>query len=189
MVTPLITAVVLTAPLLMALGQTAEAGEIQPLQLAELVIGGDKAPAQSSTGARNQRDRAAGYRDEAPVIVDDGPGILSPRGGAPSEERAYDNRSRARTYQQQSEPAYGAIFQGGQDPYIAGGSDNRARARAFATTGNNDELDLSHVGRDGIPLVPCRPVDNVSGRIGDDSIRGAIVFVVRNGQKIKVRCN
>ncbi|MBU3695210.1 hypothetical protein [Dechloromonas sp.] len=180
-------AFVIAAPLFLAVGQTANAGEFQPMQFAELIVGPEKAPAQTGTGARNQRDRAAGYRDEAPIFVDDGPGILSPRGGAPAEERAYDNRSRARSYQQQSDPAYGAIIQGGQDAY--GGSDNRARARAFATTGNNDELDLSNVGRDGIPLVPCRPVDNVSGRIGDDSIRGAIVLIVRNGQKIKVRCN
>ncbi len=187
MVTPLLTAVVLTTPLLLAAGHTANAVEFQPIQLAELIIGPEKAPASSATGARNQRDRAAGYRDEAPSTADDGPGILSPRGGAPAEERAYDNRSRARSYQQQSDPAYGAVIQGGPDLY--GGSDNRARARAFATTGSNDELDLSNVGRDGIPLVPCRPVDNVSGRIGDDSIRGAIVLIVRNGQKIKVRCN
>lgn len=187
MVKPLLAAFAFSAPLLMTVGQTAIAGEFQPIQLAELIVGPDKAPAQTGTGARNQRDRAAGYRDEAPVIVDDGPGILSPRGGAPAEERAYDSRSRARSYQQQTDPAYGAIIQGGQEAY--GGNDNRARARAFATTGSNDELDLSNVGRDGIPLVPCRPVDNVSGRIGDDSIRGAIVLIVRNGQKIKVRCN
>ena len=49
-------------------------------------------------------------------------------------------------------------------------------------------MDLSNVGRDGIPLVPCRDVDNVSGRIGDDSITGSIVYIVRNGQQIKVRC-
>ena len=187
MVKPLLIAVVFTAPLLMTVGQTANAGEFEPIQLAELIVGPDKAPAQSGSGSRSQRDRAAGYRDEAPAIVDDGPGILSPRGGAPAEERAYDNRARSRSYQQQSDPAYGALIQGGQDAY--GVSDNRARARAFATTGSNDELDLSNVGRDGIPLVPCRPVDNVSGRIGDDSIRGAIVLIVRNGQKIKVRCN
>ena len=187
MVKPLLIAVVFTAPLLVTVGQTANAGEFEPIQLAELIVGPDRAPAQSGSGARSQRDRAAGYRDEAPAIIDDGPGILSPRGGAPAEERAYDSRTRARSYQQQTDPAYGAIVQGAQDAY--GGGDNRARARAYATTGNNDEIDLSNVGRDGIPLVPCRPVDNVSGRIGDDSIRGAIVLIVRNGQKIKVRCN
>lgn len=189
MVTPLFTAIVFAAPLQLALVQAANAGDTLPLLMAELVIGPDKAPAQQGSGVRTQRDRAAGYREDSPVIVDDSPGILAPRGGAPAEERAYDNRSRARSYQQQSDAGFGTAFPGGADPYVGVGNDNRARARAFATTGSSDEIDLSNVGRDGIPLVPCRPVDNVSGRIGDDSIRGAIVLIVRNGQKIKVRCN
>jgi hypothetical protein len=76
----------------------------------------------------------------------------------------------------------------GNDAAQAKGGENRNKARAYAGTGNGQDIDLSNVGRDGIPLVPCRDVDNVSGRIGDDSTSGSIVYIVRNGQQVKVRC-
>lgn len=160
------------------------------IQMAELIVGPDKTPSRP-TSAHNQRERAGSYQSSAPVNSEnDEVGILAPRGGAPTEERAYENRTKARAYQQGGDaqvpqPLPVLI---GTDSAQTRGVENRNKARAYAGTGNAQEMDLSNVGRDGIPLVPCRDVDNVSGRIGDDSITGSIVYIVRNGQQIKVRC-
>lgn len=162
----------------------------QVIRLAELIVGPDKAPARP-TSAHNQRERAGGYQSSAPVNSEnDEIGILAPRGGAPTEERAYENRIKARAYQQGGDaqaPSSFPAINGGESAQSRG-VENRNKARAYAGTGNAQEIDLSNVGRDGIPLVPCRDVDNVSGRIGDDSITGSLVFIVRSGQQIKVRC-
>ena len=162
----------------------------QVIQMAELIVGPEKSSVRPSA-ASVQRERAGSYQTSAPVNSEnDEVGILAPRGGAPSEERAYDSRTKARAYQQSGDalaplPMPALI---GSDTAQNRGVENRNKARAYAGTGNAQEMDLSHVGRDGIPLVPCRDVDNVSGRIGDDSISGSLVYIVRNGQQIKVRC-
>lgn len=162
----------------------------QVIQMAELIVGPDKAPSRPSS-AHTQRERAGSYQSSAPVNSEnDEVGILAPRGGAPTEERAYENRAKARAYQQGGDalaplPMPALI---GTDSAQTRSVENRNKARAYAGTGNAQDMDLSNVGRDGIPLVPCRDVDNVSGRIGDDSITGSLVYIVRNGQQIKVRC-
>lgn len=159
------------------------------IQMAELIVGPEKAPARPSS-AHTQRERAGSYQSAPVNPENDEVGVLAPRGGAPAEERAYDNRTKARSYQQGGDipspiPMPAVI---GNDTTQTRGVENRNKARAYAGTGNAQEMDLSHVGRDGIPLVPCRDVDNVSGRIGDDSLSGSLVYIVRNGQQIKVRC-
>lgn len=159
------------------------------IQMAELIVGPEKAPARPSS-AHTQRERAGSYQSAPVNPENDEVGVLAPRGGAPAEERAYDNRTKARSYQQGGDipsplPMPAVI---GNDATQTRGFENRNKARAYAGTGNVQDMDLSHVGRDGIPLVPCRDVDNVSGRIGDDSLSGSLVYIVRNGQQIKVRC-
>lgn len=157
--------------------------------LAELIVGQEKPASPKSSGARSQREQAGAYaRDSGsiPVVADeDEPGFLSPRGGAPADERAYEGRSKARNYQQGGGST--PIVTSPADP-VSATSDMRGRAKAYTGTGNVRDVDLSNVGRDGIPIVPCQEVDNVSGRIGDDSAAGAIVYLVRQGKQIKVRC-
>lgn len=160
----------------------------QPL-LAELIVAPESGGSKSS-GARSQREKAGSYQKESPVNSEEPEyGLMSPRGGSPAEDKAYENRMKAKAYQQGGE--YAAPL-----PAVVPGVDNgqsrateqRNRARAYTGSGNGQEIDLSHVGRDGIPLVPCRDVDNVSGRIGDDTASGSLVYIVRQGQQVKVRC-
>jgi len=159
--------------------------------LAELIVGPDNTGATKSSGARNQRERASAYQKDAPVnSADEEIGLMSPRGGSPAEEKAYENRTKAKAYQQSGDylaplPLPGVLPGDGSQVRA---TEQRSRARAYTGTGNGQDIDLSHVGRDGIPLVPCRDVDNVSGRIGDDSVSGSLIFIVRQGQQIKARC-
>ncbi len=159
-------------------------------RLAELIVGPEKGGAKITAGARNQREKAGAYQKEAPVNSEEEYGLMSPRSGSPSEERAYENRNRARSYQQAGENTVSPVPAGvvASDAAQGRSSDPRARAQAYVGTGNGQDIDLSNVGRDGIPLVPCRNVDNVSGRIGDDSVAGSLVFIIRHGQQVKVRC-
>ena len=180
--------------LLMVAGQALAQEETSYLRLAELVIGNDK-PQPRESAARNQRERAGALQREEKggIPVDEDGGLFAPRGLPPADERNYDsNRSRAKAYQQGAggETIY-IMPQGGVPPAegsAARATDQRQRARMNVNTGSGQNIDLSNVGRDGIPLVPCHDVDNVSGRIGDDSLSGSIVNLIRNGQQIKVRC-
>ena len=137
---------------------------------------------------RNLRDRASAFQREdasTPGAGSDEPSLLGPRGPAspasPREDRASDNRSRARAYQQAGE---GGAADAAADRLSA----MRERQRVDTSSGSADELDLSNVGRDGIPVVPCYRSGNTAGRIGDDSLSGMVVQVTRGGRLVKVRC-
>jgi hypothetical protein len=164
----------------------------------EILIGPDKAEVRNSD-SRNQRARAGAYQRGAEAIPaeEEEGGFLSPRGGAPAEERAYDSRARARAYQQGADPS--AVMPGlppGLMGDVAGpgnsqdrARDQRARARTYSGSGNAQDLDLSNVGPDGIPIVSCRgDVDNSAARIGEDGVSGSIFYVMRNNKPVKVRC-
>jgi len=180
----------LILPILVPMAMASESQAEKAWLLAELIIGPEKTPSKSTS--QSQREKAVRYQGEAPANPEDeGVGILAPRGGAPIEEKAFENRIKARAYQSGSDnptppPSSSGVagFDGGQPRQ----TEQRNRARAYTGTGNAQDIDLSHVGRDGIPLVTCHDVDNVSGRIGDDTISGSIVHIFRNGQQVKVRC-
>lgn len=129
--------------------------------------------------ARIQRNRAANYLQDSvsppPAFEEDPswPGLLP---GGQHDERANDLRSRARGYSQ------------GVGPDAAHDSRARQHTKMATSSASGDNVDLSNVGRDGIPIVPCVAVGNVSGRIGDDSLSGQLVQVVRQGRQISVRC-
>lgn len=161
----------------------------QPI-LAELIIAPESGGTKSS-GARSQREKAGSYQKDSPVNSEESEyGLMSPRGGSPAEDKAYENRIKARSYQQGGEyaPAPLPAVVPGVDGGQSRATEQRNRARAYTGSGNGQDIDLSHVGRDGIPLVTCRDVDNVSGRIGDDTTSGSLVYIVRQGQQVKVRC-
>jgi hypothetical protein len=173
----------------MAMAADGQAGKV--MLLAELIIVPEKAPSKSTS--QSQREKAGRYQGEAPAnLEDDEVGILAPRGGAPTEEKAFENRNKARAYQpsgdNSSPPSFSGSGAAGSDGGQPRHMEQRNRARAYTWTGNAQDMDLSHVGRDGIPLVPCHEVDNVSGRIGDDTMSGSIVHIFRDGRQVKVRC-
>ncbi|MDD2741467.1 MAG: hypothetical protein PHV02_04285 [Rhodocyclaceae bacterium] len=158
--------------------------------MAELIVAPEIGGSRPSN-ASSQRERAGAYQNEAPVNTeDDDYGLLSPRGGAPVEDKAYENRVKAKAYQQSGEgipqPLPAAVL--GVEAAQPRSTEQRHRARAYTGSGNGQNIDLSHVGRDGIPLVNCSDVDNVSGRIGDDTHSGSVVHIIRQGRQIKVRC-
>lgn len=177
-------------------------------QVAELILESDHstpmspatpaAPAKAT--AQSNRDRAHAFRNEAPqtliIETDVEEGVLSPRGGSPAEQRAFEQRWRARSFIQDGKASTTSStprVHSGSTPVLLDAPSNATRhsnrARNYATgSGNWHELDLNQRDKDGIPLVNCRSIDNVSGRIGDDTTSGSVVLLVRNGQQIKVKC-
>ncbi|HZX29777.1 MAG TPA: hypothetical protein VFF03_00360 [Rhodocyclaceae bacterium] len=158
----------------------------------EILVGPDKSEIRTP-GARNQRERAGAYQRGAEVLPEEEEGgFLSPSGGAPAQERAFENRAKARAYQQGVDGP--AAIQGlpaglgeltGQDR----ARDLRGRAKVYTGSGSGQDMDLSHVGADGIPIVPCRgEADNVAARIGEDAVSGSVFYVLRQGKQVKVRC-
>jgi len=166
------------------------------LMAGEILIGPDKNEIRTP-GARSQRERAGAYqRGTETVLPEEEGGFLSPRGGAPAEERAFENRARARAYQQGADPQTvmpGMLPGAGEIPVPMTSQerarDLRARARTYTGSGNAQDVDLSSVGADGIPIVPCRAdVDNAAARIGDDAVSGSVFYIMRQGKPVKVRC-
>lgn len=144
-----------------------------------------------SPGAGGQRERAAAYQRGSEITPpeEDG-GFLAPRSGAPAEARAYENRARARAYQAGSDQANAALLPAAPgDTARERGRDPHSRVRVQTGSGNPKDIDLSHVGPDGIPVIVCRSdVDNVSARIGEDAASGSLFYIMRNGRPVKVRC-
>ena len=168
---------------------------------AELIIGPEPpTPGESAKSkAQQQREKAeAIYQGHAPNIIidmdEETEGILSPRGGAPAQERAFEQRWRARILKDSPKPVAPELPLGPVSPELQNARDKaaqlrgRARSMYYTGTGNWQDLDLSQRDKDGLPLVHCHSTDNVSGRIGDDTVSGSVVILNRNGQQIKVRC-
>lgn len=97
------------------------------------------------------------------------------------EERARDSRESAKERQ-----STGAAFPGneGDTPEAAaheGVSDNVSKARAYMKNQTSQRISE-------LPVVSCDNVNNVSGRIGDDSQSGSIITILLNGKQVKARC-
>ena len=167
----------------------------------EIELAPQSAPQRSGgPTARNQKERASAYQSKSAGVVDvletEDEGVMSPRGGVPVENRAYENKLRARTYQQgkssSQELGLEKATEGllGESPLSTQdrARDSRLKARSYVNT--SKEVDLSNVGRDGIPVIPCdKDVSNESGRIGgDENISGTLFQIYRNGKPVKVRC-
>lgn len=179
-----------------ALGDVNEEGGVH-LLLAELVVGGGgnmgkgAGPSSETHGADRQIDRARMYEQQGDD--DDGPSLTAPStmpqppGWSPSAVE------RARVYRDSKsatevEGITGDVLQRDDSPAARSAAENRRKARVYSSTATGNDIDLSYVGRDGIPLVKCEPIDNVSGRIGDDSLPGSLVMIFVRGKQIKVRC-
>ncbi|HJW25680.1 MAG TPA: hypothetical protein VJ576_12345 [Rhodocyclaceae bacterium] len=172
------------------------AGEGRIVLAGEILVGPDRNETRTP-GARTQRERAGAYSRGTEVVVPvEEEGFLSPRGGAPTEEKAFENRVRSRAYQQGLEApvVIPGMPVGNGDIAMPATSQERARdlrsrARVYTGTGNVQEIDLSRVGADGIPVIPCGgDVENAAARIGDDAASGSVFVIMRQGKPVKVRC-
>ena len=43
-------------------------------------------------------------------------------------------------------------------------------------------------GNDALPVVDCSNVDNVAGRIGDDTQSGSVITLMQGRNQVRVRC-
>lgn len=165
--------------------------------LAEIVLPqqSERSSGHSSKSATDQRGRARAYQNESPsptvvIVPEEDGGMFTPRTGS-WEGRSSDNRMRARSYQQEdsrigsnlSRPADSNEQENTADK----ASENRARARAFSLSNSNNSA-IVRYAQDGTPLVSCADVNNSAGRIGDDLIPGATVYIVKGNKQIKARC-
>ena len=62
-----------------------------------------------------------------------------------------------------------------------GVADNLSKARAYMKNSSSQRIPE-------LPVVSCNNVDNVTGRIGDDSQSGSIITVMIKGKQVKARC-
>lgn len=58
---------------------------------------------------------------------------------------------------------------------------NLSKARAYMKNTTSQRISE-------LPVVSCNNVDNVTGRIGDDSQSGSIITIMVNGKQVKARC-
>lgn len=160
----------------------------------EIIVAPQSGNAGSSRSAGDQRDRARAYQKDSAagsttiVVVpeEESPGILAPRFSAP-ENRASDNRNRARQMQSGKE--------GGEVEVVVPGNGEAAttrdrardlRSRAAAYTRGDSHTNSN--SKDGLPVIACKDVESVAGRIGDDASSGSVIVIIRDGKPMKVRC-
>jgi hypothetical protein len=62
-----------------------------------------------------------------------------------------------------------------------GASGNVSKARAYMKNSTSQRVAE-------LPVVSCDNVNNVTGRIGDDSQSGSIITILVNGKQVKARC-
>lgn len=149
----------------------------------------DDVPNSPKSGANALKRKARAYQEDAPVPVLIPPieedGVLVPYGGTTADERNYELRNKAKAYQQNLDKnATGSNV----TDKTGGDLNNRARTYIDNNPGNSNSIDLSVLGKDGVPIIPCATTQNVAGRIGDGEISGALVYVVNKGKQVLVRC-
>lgn len=149
----------------------------------------------SSTTATDNREKARSYKSDGTpatgktviIVPEDEEGLLAPRGG----ESLPSNRAKAREYQSgpDSHGQPQILIVPGRDPAKAETPREKAEAnRSKARSYMKGETPAGMVGADGLPVVNCRDVDSVSGRIGDDTQSGSIISIFQNGRQVKARC-
>lgn len=182
-----------------------EAAHQAPMLLAgEIILGPARAsstnsqPSTDASNAARQKKAARDYRKEqaAPqeVIVvpeEEEGGILSPRqapsGASESVARARDAR------QGDTGSAVVPAPTGTREPTAhpeeaAALSAQRNRAKAMGYRAGDRGTSVAVKGSDNLPIVDCSNVDNVSGRIGDDTRSGSVITLIQGSNQIKVRC-
>lgn len=151
----------------------------------------------SAASSENNRDRARAYQSGSSnsgsgsvVVPEEEEGLLSPRGATSPA----DNRAKARDYLRGVAPPGSNQVLIAPEQHDAGTTEtargqlekNRSKARAYMKS--DSSIDVVGVGADKLPVVVCRDIDNVSGRIGDDSQSGNIITITRDGRSMKARC-
>ncbi len=175
----------------------------------EIILGPVKAGgsnAQSAVDAKSSASRqkraARDYRKEqdtaAPelvVVPEEESGILSPR-QVPSGSDASENVTRARAARQgdtggtvvlPSSIGGDGVPHAEESAAAASARRNRAKASEYRT-GDRGGTGVAIKGSDGLPTVDCSNVDNVSGRIGDDTRSGSVITLIQGSNQVKVRC-
>ncbi len=176
------------------------------VQSGEIVVGASpkvksNASSVSSSGseASRQREAARDYRKGQvatevlvlPEVVDE-EGLLSPR---EEVDFAEDNVDRARAARQGGSGQGSGVSVLGNDsgrvvtdesPSAQSARKNREKATAYRKGGTTGAMAVS--GNDALPVVDCSNVENVAGRIGDDTQSGSVIMLMQGRNQIKVRC-
>jgi len=124
------------------------------------------------------------HMDEAPEIDE---GVLLPR----SDETSAISRSRKYESSRDNMPGTQDGQSSSNNGLPADRQDIKAQLeknRLKATQYMNGKPVSSQVSASNDAEVDCASTGNVSGRIGDDSLSGREIIVVRDGKKIKMRC-
>jgi len=174
----------------------------------EIILGPVKAGGSSTSStadvksnASRQKKAARDYRKEQDsvttellVVPEEEEGILSPR-QAPGGTGASDSVTRARTMRQGETggtvvlPPTGGDAASHAEESTATTSARRNRTKAAEyRAGDRGGSGVAVKGSDGMPIVDCSNVDNVSGRIGDDTRSGSVITLIQGSNQIKVRC-
>lgn len=155
----------------------------------------------AKSSASRQKNAARDYRKEQDatselvVVPEEESGMLSPR-QAPGGTGASESVSRARAARQgETDGAVVLPSAVGGDgvPHVeesaAATSARRNRAKASEyRAGDRGGSGVAIKGNSTLPVVDCSNVDNVSGRIGDDSRSGSVITLIQGSNQVKVRC-
>lgn len=123
-------------------------------------------------------------KNAAPEIDE---GVLLPRG----DETSAISRARNHESSRDSLPASQETPPNSNNPLSADRPDIRMQLEKNRFKANqymNNKAAPGSVSPNNDPVVECMNTGNVSGRIGDDTLSGKEIIVIREGKQITVRC-
>ena len=134
------------------------------------------------TRARNKTPPAELIQPASAVLMDIGEEDIFPQHGDDSvlDDKAHAMREGAKNRQSNGAAVPDNEFRNGAD-FSDSAAANVSKARAYMKNPASRRIAE-------LPVVSCDNVNNVTGRIGDDSQSGSVITVWMNGKQVQARC-
>ncbi len=134
------------------------------------------------TRARNKMPPVELIQPASAVLMNDSEEDIFPQHGDDSvlDEKAHAMREGAKNRQSNGAAVPDKEFRNGAD-FSDSAAANVSKARAYMKNPASRRIAE-------LPVVSCDNVNNVTGRIGDDSQSGSVITVWQNGKQVQARC-
>lgn len=134
------------------------------------------------TRARNKTAPVELIQPASAVLMEDSEEDIFPQHGDDSvlDEKAHAMRESAKNRQSNGAVVSDSELRNGAD-FSDGATANVSKARAYMKNPTSRRIAE-------LPVVSCDSVNNVTGRIGDDSQSGSVITVWMNGKQVQARC-
>lgn len=179
-------------------------GGVQAGEIVILPSSGNELSSSEKEATRLRESARAERKGQIPaqagpvlILPEEDAGVLSPR-QTPS---ASENIDRARARRKENNGSTNSIVVPLGEVHVAPPSSPAESAQQHARKNRERAIEyrkgehpsglantLGGASSENLPLIDCQAVDNVSGRIGDDTRSGNVIILIRDREQVRVRC-